>query len=134
MRKLIFILLLLIKPAIVFSQTKADFTNAVAKFVRCYNSGLSDSLCRMFDDYGENYPCMFTPDALKSVMKNYGEIKSYKYVCIDTITDKNRITLFKMVSAKKTFMLGLTLDKMNKLGTFRFDTRSGYIDNLLKKY
>ena len=133
MKNLILILLLFIQPVFAFSQTKNDFTNVVYKFIGYYNRAQSDSICRMFDDYDTDPHCLFPPDYLKTVIAKYGKIRTFNYVGIDTISDHNRITLFKIRSDKKTFMLGLTLEKNNKLGTFRFNTSSPYIDSLLKK-
>ena len=66
-------------------------------------------------------------------LKEFGTLKSFKFIGIDT-TDPNKVWVFKTLFSKggvKT--TSLTLDKNNRLDTFRFITESDGITELLKK-
>lgn len=49
----------------------------------------------------------------------------------DSVSDHNKITLFRTICTHKTFMIGLSMDKENKLGTFCFNASSPHNDSLL---
>lgn len=133
MKHLIFTLLFFI-PVVANAQTKQDFENTMRRFVEFYNRSQTDSICSMYSDVWRDKSVLWSMEKHLKVKKTYGKIKTYKYVLVDTVTDGNKITLFKVNSARKTFMLGMTLDDKTKLQTFRFDTSSPYIDSLLLKY
>ena len=122
-------LFIIIIPCLGFTQDRTEFENVMAQFVRHYNGANAKGICGMFSDNGSG--CLWTKETLQYTLSKYGKIVSYKYVSIDSVTDENRITLYKVTAQKKTFMLGFDLDEKKKFGTHRFDTSSPHIDSLL---
>lgn len=129
-------LLLCAIPFISFSQTKADYENAMSKFMKFYNAGRGDSINAMFgadwDETKKTHP-LWTNEQNNDLLKEYGSLQSFKFIGIDK-TDPAKVYVFKTVYSKageKT--TSLTLDKENRLGTFRFITSSNGIRKLLKK-
>ncbi len=129
-------LLLCAIPVISFGQTKADYENAMAKFMKFYNAGQGDSINAMFssswDDMKKTHP-LWTNEQNNDLLKEYGTLQSFRFIGIDE-TDPAKVYVFKTVYSKAgTKTTSLTLDKDHKLGTFRFITSSNGIKKLLKK-
>jgi hypothetical protein len=112
-------------------QKQTDYDNAIANFMKFYNAGQADSICNMFSGtWGEKKKTLWTDDDIRELKKEYGEMKAFKYMDIEP---GDSVRLYKAVCAKKTFGMGVSLDKNNKMLTHRFDTTSPYIKMLLKK-
>ena len=128
MKSFAFFLFLL--PLFATGQTKSDYEHAMAKFQRFWNAGQGDSINAMFY-YDVSF--LFTNEKVDSSLKEFGTLKSFKFIGIDT-TDPDKVHVFKTLFSKageKT--TSLTLDKNNRLGTFRLMTRSDGITELVKK-
>lgn len=135
MKNIIIIFLLLNIHHNAFSQTKADFENAMNRFKNFYNNNQADSIQAMFYNYkiSKRPTWLWSQERLPSIKKEYGEIQSVKYLLVDTVSEKiNRITLFRVKTQKDEFVTGLTLHENFYLGTFRFKTSSPYIDSVFK--
>jgi hypothetical protein len=129
-------LLLIALPLISFSQTKTDYDNYMARFVRYYNKGLTDSICTLFPvEAGRNEPCFWKwaeSSHDTSSYDDYGKIASYKYLGVDK-TDPDNVTVFRVVFANKGVKaISFNLEN-KKFATFRFDTSSDEIEGMLKK-
>lgn len=129
MRFFAFFLFLL--PIAVAGQTKSDYEHAMAKFQKFYNAEQGDSIIAMFGDKESEF--LWSNERTASVLKEFGTLKSFKFIGIDT-TDPDRVyvfkTLFSKAGAKTT---SLTLKNDHHLGDFRFMTTSDGITELLKK-
>jgi len=122
-----------ITPAIV-THTQADYEHVLEKFKNCYNNNEADSICNMFsDDWGERKKSMWSEEINNNLMADYGKIISYKYMAMDDGDGDNDVALFKIVCEKSVHVMGISLDKNNKIGTSRPETSSPYIDKLLAK-
>jgi hypothetical protein len=130
MRQLAFILLFIALPICGFAQSHTAADHVMQRFQKFYNNNLSDSIVHMFASPAD---FLWNAKRLAEVKKEYGNIKSYKYVTVYNDENDNKITLYKITSDKKVFMLGLTVEPDDRPGTFRFDTSSPYIDSLLKR-
>ena len=128
-------------PLAVFAQTKADYENALGKFMRFYNNNQSDSIDAMFLMEMRN---VSAPDKVWSAKKTAafykecGSMKSYSYLGRQDKKDPKSVIVFKAVFEKSTHALAFTLEKEPqtgdyKLGTFRFKTISDETDKMLKK-
>ena len=105
-------------------QTTADFEHMIGKVQAFYNANLTDSLTLICSS-------PFNTERLEWLTNRYGKFISYKYIGRDQ--DYNDVALFKVVTDKKTIVFGFSIEKNNKIGTFRFDTSSPYIQDLLAK-
>ena len=139
MNKLLVLLLLFILPVIAFSQTKADYEHTISGFMKLYNKNDAKGMCDMFSakDWGEQRNNLWTPEKLKGLKEQYGEMQSYKFIELYKPEDGDGggdgLAYFKTVFTKSTHMMAVTLNKQNEILTFRFKTSSPYIDSLLKK-
>lgn len=131
------VLLVFLLPISVVAQTKTDYQHAMAKFQQFYNAGQGDSICTMFrfdnPSMQRGIKSMWSNERTAEALKKFGVLKSFKYIGVDqTDVDTVRVfqTFFSKAGAKTT---SLTLQKDDKLGTFRFMTTSDGIDDLLKK-
>ncbi|MBL7723871.1 MAG: hypothetical protein JNK27_06965 [Chitinophagaceae bacterium] len=129
-------LVIFLLPLAVAGQSKTDYENAMTKFQKFYNAGLGDSINAMFgyspDDFKPTKP-LWTNEGNASALKEFGTLKSFKYIGIDksdTYDVYVFVTIFSKAGAKTT---SLTLNKNYSLGTFRFITTSDGINDLLKK-
>ena len=112
----------------------ADYENVLAKFKNFYNQNQTDSICDMFSDtWGDRKKSLWTADRNKNIKDEYGNMISYKYIATDDGDGDNDVILFKTVFDNSVHMLGISIDKNNKIVTFRFETSSPYIDKLLAK-
>jgi len=132
-----FALLAFLLPLTVVGQTTNDYEHAMEKFQRLYNAGHGDSINAMFghswDEMKTRNP-LWTNDDIASRLEEFGTLKSFKFIGIDTL-DPNKVYVFQTFFSKggeKT--TSLTLDKDYHFDTFRFITRSDGITELLKKY
>jgi hypothetical protein len=115
-----------------FAQTTKDYERAMGSFVKFYNNSQSDSIINLSaPEYRAHN--MWTSELIASSQKEYGTIKSYRYIGIDT-SDPGKVAVFKMVLTKAGVKASsLTLDKRNYIGTFRFFTSSDEIEKMLKR-
>jgi hypothetical protein len=135
MKKAIFIFLLFVLPCAASAQSQVDYENVMARFQKFYNAGQSDSIQAMFsDDWGT------TPEKRArlwrngdGLLKEYGKIKSMKYLGVEAEDPDKKVRIFKVICTKNTHATGLSIDKMGKLQTFRFDTSSDGIDEMMKR-
>jgi len=118
------------KPAGSAERTTADYEQAIRKFKDFYNNDQADSIRNMFSDqFGEHKKSMWPSAQLISIKKEYGEMKSFKWVGVDD----DGTMLFKTEFTNSTHAMGIDLDEKNKLLNFRFETSSPYIDKLIAK-
>jgi Transglutaminase-like superfamily len=111
--------------------TKADFEAAMGRFKKYYNHNEADSICNMFSySWGEYRKTIYTTEKIESIKKAFGDIVSYEYLGVEP---EDGVTLFRVVCTKSTHATGLSLDRENNIGTFRFKTSSGFINDLLAK-
>jgi hypothetical protein len=133
----LFALFAFLLPLTVAGQTTNDYEHAMEKFQKFYNAGRGDSINAMFghswDEMKTRNP-LWTNDDIASRLEEFGTLKSFKFIGIDTL-DPNKVyvfqTFFSKGGAKTT---SLTLDKDYYFDTFRFMTTSDGITQLLKKY
>ena len=104
--------------------TQADYEKYVGLLKKFYNEKNTDGIAGIYS--GE-----FTAETLERITEKYGKIVSYKYIGRDQ--DDSNVALFKLVLEKSVIAFGLSIERDNKIGTFRFDTRSPYINDLLAK-
>lgn len=131
----IIVLLAFFLPIAGFGQTTIQYQQAMQKFQRFYNAGLADSIDNMFGaEYQQMKPnVLFTSDQLAGLLKEYGTIKSFRFIGIDK-SEPSKVYVFETIFSKKAAKAtSLTLDEDLKLGTFRFITTSKEIEALLKK-
>ncbi len=113
-------------------QRKEDFEATIAKFKQFYNNNQADSICNMFsDDWGEMKKTLWPAKEQKSIREEYGDMISYKYMGPEP---EDGVILFKVRFSKSTHAMGLSLEKDGQMGTFRFKTSSGFINDMLAKY
>lgn len=131
-----FLLLMLMLPAMAAAQTKEDYKNVMAKFVKYYNNNQIDSICTLFpDEKSSGKECFYKWAEGKggSGLEEYGPITDYSYLGKDE-TDQEKVTVFKVDFSKKgTKAMSFTLGSNNKFGTFRFETSSDEIEKMLQK-
>jgi len=128
--KLSIVLLLLLLPAMSFAQTKADYEHAAARFKKFYNAGQADSIANMWPE-SDRKNTMWSAPLIADLHKQYGIMISYSWLGKDP-EDPNDIAVFKTEFTKAMHKTtSFSLDKNNKLGTFRFITRSSSIDKML---
>jgi len=125
------IILLAMLPLASFAQNTKDYERAMGSFVKFYNNSQSDSIINL--SAPEERDNMWNPELIATLQKEYGTIKSHKYIGIDT-SDPGKVAVFKMMFTKAgTKATSLTLDKRNYIGTFRFITSSDEIEKMLKR-
>ena len=105
------------------------------KFQTFYNAGQGDSINAMFGhgwDQMKLTKPLWTNAGTDELLEEYGILKSFKFVGVDT-SDPSNVYVFQTVFSKKgAKATSLTLDKDNNLGTFRFITTSDEITQLIK--
>jgi hypothetical protein len=136
MKRLLSILFFSSCPAMLVSaQTQAEYERAMKTFSASYNGGDARAICAMFSDvWGARKRKLWTKNQITEMKKHYGDIKSFGYVAIDSVTDNNRLALFRVVCANQTFMTAFDLDDKRRFRTFRFHTSSPHIDSLLSRF
>jgi hypothetical protein len=139
MKKLLFVLCIIMLPVAAFSQTKADYEQVVGKFMKFYNAkSMPDSIINMYADMWKKMKKhLWTTELNQELLNKYGTMQSYKYLELYKPSNGDGggdgLAFFKVVFTKSIHVMGIALDKKNKLVTFRFDTSSPHIDSLLKK-
>lgn len=79
MKHVVFTLLLL--PALVHAQTKADYNKVMNKFVKFYNAGKGDSILKLWAlKDRKSIEWMWSPKEMAKLHDQYGLIKSVKYM------------------------------------------------------
>jgi hypothetical protein len=131
----LYALLVFAFPLFAPGQTKNDYEHAMQRFQKFYNAGKGDSINAMFghewDDIKLSHP-IWTNDNNAERLKEFGYLKSFRFIGIDT-SDPNKVYVFKTFFSKKgVHTTSLTLDSGHKLGTFRFITTPEGISKLLK--
>ncbi len=130
------VILFITLPLISLGQAPKDYTNVMARFVNYYNEVSADRICSLFPvkkaEVGNCFWKSLKPSGEKSVYDVYGRIENYKYLGVDT-TDPEKVAVFKVLFANKGEKAVSFNLKNQKFGTFRFDTSSGLIEEMLKK-
>ena len=131
------VLLVFLLPLAVAGQSKNDYDNAMAKFQKFYNAGQGDSINAMYGhgwDEMKLTKTMWTNAKAAECLKEYGKLKSFKFIGIDE-SDPNKVHVFETIFSKAgTKTTSLTLEEEHSLGTFRFITSSENISALLRKH
>jgi hypothetical protein len=121
----ILIILAIALPLVSMSQTSSHYYEVMEKFKKFYNAGQVDSINALYGhgwDSAKLRRPIWTNARAAEYLEKYGQLKSFKFVCIDK-KDPDQIHIFQTVFSKKGSKLtGLTLDEDNKLSTFRFST------------
>ena len=128
------VLLLLVTPFITSAQTNARVDKQMRQFVNFYNKKHTDNICSLFPkEQIEEYDCFWKWAEHKlDAYSEYGKIKSFVYAGVDT-SDPEGISVFKVVYEKAgTKAMSFTLGEENKFGTFRFDTSSDEIEEMIR--
>ncbi len=120
------------EKAKVSSRSNTDYESVMEKFKTFYNKLKADSVDNMFSN-PERMKSFLSAEELGRLQKEYGVMISYKYVAQDDGDGQQDVALFKMVFDKSVHMMGISIDKNNKLLNFRFETSSPNIDKLLAK-
>jgi hypothetical protein len=106
------------------AQSVKDYESAMKKFQKFYNAGKGDRINMMLRDDTTimiNGRHMWNDIDIKPLIKEYGFLKSFKFLGVDS-TDPQNVYVFETKFSKKgTNMTSLTLVG-NQLGTFRFIT------------
>ncbi len=119
----LFALLVFLLPLAVAAQTKIHYEKAMSKFQKFYNKGQGDSINAMFGHIPDDMKFsrrLWTDDTNAERLKEYGKLKSFKFIGIDE-SDPEKVYVFKTIFSKagaKT--TSLTLYEDNSVGTFRF--------------
>lgn len=111
-------------------RDQAAYEQVMGRFKNFYNDKLADSVVNMFSDPAD-MKSFYTQQMQEELMKDYGRIISFKYMAMED--SSSDVALFKMVCEKSVHMMGISINEKNKLGTFRFETSSPFIDKLLAK-
>ena len=121
-------------PIGAFAQSRSDYETTMQHFREHFNRGDAKEIRAMFSgSWGKRKKQLWPQHQLDEVRSDYGKMLSCTYVTIDTVSDENRLALFKVVYEKETFMTAFNLDRAKKFRTFRLNTSSPFIDGLLKK-
>lgn len=113
-------------------QSRGDFDKAVAAFVRNYNNeddeAINASFSHTWDDFATKHKTtMWAKGHTADIMKKYGKMRSFKYMGVA----RDGVSIYKVVCDKSTHAFGLTLDGEGKFCTFRFQTSSPEINEML---
>jgi hypothetical protein len=118
-------ILAFLMPLAMMGQTANSHQQAMEKFQQFYNAGQGDSINAM---YGHEWDEMKLTKALwtnakaAELLKEYGKLKSFKFVGVDK-SDPNEVYVYQTVFSKKgKSFTSLKLDSANSLSTFRFIT------------
>jgi hypothetical protein len=126
-----FAFLILLLPVAMFGQTRGDYEGVMAKFQRFYNEGQGDNISAMFSSTDSKF--LWSNKKNIEYLEKFGTLNSFKFLGIDTL-DSQKVRVFKTRFTKAGERItSLTLDKDNRLGTFRLMSRSKGITQLLKK-
>lgn len=117
-------------PLSAVAQTKQDYNLVMEKFVQYYNAQQNDSICTLFPDNTKvaSYSCFWNFAEPERIYKEYGTINSYEY-----LGTEGDVTIYKVVYDKFTKAMSFNLDENLLFGTFRFDTSSDKIKEMLHK-
>ena len=121
----VLLLVFFLSPFISKGQMVQDYKNTMLKFQKFYNASQGDSINAMFEQTPGNFMNgrpMWNDVDIKSTINEFGRLKSFEFLGVDT-TDPNNVYVFETKFSKKgKKMTSLTLYKNKKLGTFRFIT------------
>ncbi len=113
----------------VFAQSHADVDAAVNKFQNFYNHQQSDSIYAMLSDRSKALmPLDKTRQTFTQLTSQLGQVQSYQFK-----KEEHGASYYKMVFAKATLSLIVSLDKQNRLESFRFNPYSEDTSSLLKE-
>jgi hypothetical protein len=117
-----------------FAQSHSNHDGEMERFKKFYNNKMDDSIAAMFSDNWRSVPKdqLWPKNECAGLQKKYGTIKSFAY--IGEMDDDPSVKLYKVITTKKTYATGISLDDKNKMETFRFDTTSPHIKELMKKH
>lgn len=119
------------EPEIVH-KSETDYEKVMEQFKGYYNQQQADNIVNMFSN-PEQMKGFMNSKMVDELMKDYGKLISFKFLGLEGDNKYEDVALFKMVCEKSVHVMGISIDKDNKLGTFRFETSSTYIDKLLAK-
>ena len=128
MKKLLILICLF--PVVVLGQTLEDHNAVMKKFVEYYNTQQTDKICTLFPDKSDDhgFKCFWEHVKPKRLYKEYGTIHHYGYLGVE-----GDVTIYKVVFSKFTKALSFNLDENLQFSTFRFDTSSEKIEEMLDK-
>jgi hypothetical protein len=130
----LFILLLFALPVMATAQTRKDYERVMSKFVQFYNNNQGDSVVNLFNPKDRPHiKHMWTREAVDTLHKKYGTIKSFKYPIL--APEKNKGVDFKVVyTLLEPNGFGLLLDKNNMVVTLAmFTSEPKYLKTKVKK-
>ncbi len=103
-------------PAVSNAQTRTDYNNAVDHFKSYYNHKQGDSIYNMMSERGKTMlPREKAVAVFNATYTQIGELQSYQF-----LKEKDQLATYKAAFEKATLSLLISLDKDNKLETFRF--------------
>lgn len=116
MKKLLLVPAVLLVCTSTFAQKTEKFDAAIGKFQAFYNKQQADSIFSLFSERSkELMPREKTGMVFGQVFKQLGELKSYKYEDM-----QDGLAWYKTTFANATLSTTISLDKDDKLETFRF--------------
>ena len=125
-----------IMPFSLAGQTMKSYHQTMEKFKTFYNAGQGDSINAMFGSERHQINSvrpLWTNEEVIKLLNEFGKLQSFKFIDIDR-SDPEKVYVFQTVFSKKGIKAtSLTLDKNNKLNTFRFITASNEVSRLLNK-
>lgn len=113
-------------------QSRAEQDKAVGDFINNCNNLNDDAINASYSHTWDKMMAlsnrkMWPAGTAADIMEQYGKILSYKYLGVD----ERGVSLYKLVCRKSTHAFGFTLDGEGKFGTFRFQTTSPQIRELM---
>ncbi len=116
------------------ARSVTDYEQVMAQYKTCYNRENTSGLTNLVsDDWGEHKKTIFRSDRITDDMKGYGRLIEFKYLAQDDGDNNHDVALFKVTYDKSVHVMGISLDKNNKMLTIRGETSSTYIDKLLAR-
>lgn len=110
-------------------QSAADFDAAMAQIKKNYNNTNDEGFRQSFSDQWSYLGSKIWPDGQTETLKmKNGELLSFKRL---GAAPEDGVMIYKAVFAKSTHAMGLTLDGKGKLLTFRFETTSPEIEQMM---
>jgi hypothetical protein len=123
-------------PFTLVGQTIKSYHQIMEKFKTFYNAGQGDSINAMFGSEQHRLNSvrpLWTNEEIFKLLNEFGKLQSFKFIAIDR-SDPDNVYVFQTIFSKKGIKAtSLTLDKNNKLSTFRFITASNEVSRLLNK-
>ena len=116
MKKLALLIVLSLYVPVCFAQTHADIDAAIARFQNFFNHQQTDSIYNMLSERSKGLMTLEkTKQVFTQLTSQLGEMKSYEYV-----KEGTGMSVYKTKFTNATLSLFISLNKENKLETFRF--------------